>query len=248
MKYREFGLGQKETILLLHGGGLSWWNYLEAAKLLQTDFHIILPILDGHAGSDRPFTTIEENASEIISFIDAQFGTSVLMIGGLSLGGQILLEMLSQRRDLCSYALVESASVFPSKLTNKLIAPAFGGSYGLIKNRGFAKMQFNALHINPTLFDDYYRDKCQIRKEDLISFMKATTSYTLKDSLRSVSSEVHVYYGSRETGLIKHSAEMIGKKLPGCILHPLTGFDHGDFSLNHAAAYADAVRQIVLRD
>lgn len=248
MKYREFGLGQKETILLLHGGGLSWWNYLEAAKLLQTDFHIILPILDGHAGSDRPFTTIEENASEIISFIDAQFGTSVLMIGGLSLGGQILLEMLSQRRDLCSYALVESASVFPSKLTNKLIAPAFGGSYGLIKNRGFAKMQFNALHINPMLFDDYYRDTCQIRKEDMISFMKATTSYSLKDSLRSVSSEVHVYYGSRETGLIKHSAEMIGKKLPGCILHPLTGFYHGDFSLNHAAAYADAVRQIVLRD
>ena len=248
MKYREFGLGQKETILLLHGGGLSWWNYLEAAKLLQTDFHIILPILDGHAGSDRPFTTIEENASEIISFIDAQFGTSVLMIGGLSLGGLILLEMLSQRRDLCSYALVESASVLPSKLTNKLIAPAFGGSYGLIKNRGFAKMQFNALHINPMLFDDYYRDTCQIRKEDMISFMKATTSYSLKDSLRSVSSEVHVYYGSRETGLIKHSAEMIGKKLPGCILHPLTGFYHGEFSLNHADAYADAVRQIVLRD
>ena len=248
MKYRGFGLGQKETILLLHGGGLSWWNYLEAAKLLQTDFHIILPILDGHAGSDRPFTTIDENASEIISFIDAQFGTSVLMIGGLSLGGQILLEMLSQRRDLCSYALVESASVLPSKLTNKLIAPAFGGSYGLIKNRGFAKMQFNALHINPMLFDDYYRDTCQIRKEDMISFMKATTSYSLKYSLRSVSSEVHVYYGSRETGLIKHSAEMIGKKLPGCILHPLTGFYHGDFSLNHADAYADAVRQIVLRD
>ena len=248
MKYREFGLGQKETILLLHGGGLSWWNYLEAAKLLQTDFHIILPILDGHAGSDRPFTTIDENASEIISFIDAQFGTSVLMIGGLSLGGQILLEMLSQRRDLCSYALVESASVFPSKLTNKLIAPAFGGSYGLIKNRGFAKMQFNALHINPMLFDDYYRDTCQIRKEDMISFMKATTSYSLKDSLRSVSSEVHVYYGSRETGLIKHSAEMLGKELPGCILHPLTGFYHGEFSLNHADAYADAVRQIVLRD
>ena len=109
-------------------------------------------------------------------------------------------------------------------------------------------MQFNALHINPMLFDDYYRDTCQIRKEDMISFMKATTSYSLKDSLRSVSSEVHVYYGSRETGLIKHSAEMIGKKLPGCILHPLTGFYHGDFSLNHAAAYADAVRQIVLRD
>ncbi len=247
MNYREYGSDQKEPILLLHGGGLSWWNYRETAERLQTDFHIILPILDGHAGCDRPFSTIEENATEIISFIDAHFGASVLLIGGLSLGGQILLEMLSQRRDLCSYALVESASVIPSKLTNSLIAPAFGGSYGLIKNRGFAKMQFNTLHINPTLFEDYYQDTCHIKKEDMISFMKASTSYALKDSLCGVSSEIHVYYGSRETGIIKRSAERIGKELPGCQLHSLPGFYHGDFSLNHADAYADAVRQIVRR-
>ena len=199
MKYQEYGFGQKGTIILLHGGGLSWWNYREAAALLQTDYHIILPILDGHAGSDRPFTTIEENASEIISFIDEHLGGSVLLIGGLSLGGQILLEMLSQRGDLCSYALIESAAVIPSKLTNILIAPAFGGSYGLIRNREFAKLQFHSLHIDPALFEDYYRDTCQITKEDMIAFMKANTSYALKDSLRGVSAEVHVFYGSRET-------------------------------------------------
>ena len=83
MRYQEYGLQQKETILLLHGGGLSWWNYREAAELLQNEYHIILPILDGHAGSDRPFTTIEENASEIISFIDKYMNGSVLLIGGL---------------------------------------------------------------------------------------------------------------------------------------------------------------------
>ena len=91
MKYQEYGFGQKGTIILLHGGGLSWWNYREAAALLQTDYHIILPILDGHAGSDRPFTTIEENASEIISFIDEHLGGSVLLIGGLSLRGRYTL-------------------------------------------------------------------------------------------------------------------------------------------------------------
>ena len=51
-------------------------------------------------------------------------------------GVQILLEMLSQRKDICAYALVESAAVIPSKLTNLLIAPTFGGSYGLMKNIG----------------------------------------------------------------------------------------------------------------
>ena len=245
MKYQEYGFGQKGTIILLHGGGLSWWNYREAAALLQNDYHIILPILDGHAGSDRPFTTIEENASEIISFIDEHLGGSVLLIGGLSLGGQILLEMLSQRGDLCSYALIESAAVIPSKLTNILIAPAFGGSYGLIRNREFAKLQFHSLHIDPALFEDYYRDTCQITKEDMIAFMKANTSYALKDSLRGVSAEVHVFYGSRETAEIRRSAETIGRTLPGSRLHPLPGFRHGDLSLNHPQAYAEAVRQII---
>ena len=44
-------------------------DYEEAAKSLQKDYHIILPILDGHAESDKPFTTIEDNAAEIITFI-----------------------------------------------------------------------------------------------------------------------------------------------------------------------------------
>ena len=59
MKCFEYGKDHPQTILLLHGGGLSWWNYREAAELLQQDYHVVLPILDGHAGSDRPFTTIE---------------------------------------------------------------------------------------------------------------------------------------------------------------------------------------------
>ena len=126
MIFQEYGSDQNDTILLLHGGGLSWWNYREEAEILQGEYHIILPILDGHAGSDRPFTTIEKNAEEIISFIDEELSGSVLLIGGLSLGGQVLLEMLSRRKNLCSYALVESAAVIPSKLTNMLISLSFG--------------------------------------------------------------------------------------------------------------------------
>ena len=204
-----------------------------------------IPILDGHSGSDRPFTTIEENASEIISFIDEQLDGSALLIGGLSLGAQVLLEMLSQRRNLCSHALVESASVVPSKLTNVLIAPAFGSSYGLIRNRSFAKLQFQSLHMKPELFEDYYRDTCQIRKQDMIAFLRANTSYALKDAFRESSAEIHVYVGEKETGEIRRSAEAICKARPSCRLHRINGFKHGDFSINHADQYADAIRQII---
>lgn len=245
LQFHEFGADQKETILLLHGGGLSWWNYREAAEKLQEEYHVILPILDGHAGSDRPFTTIEDNASEIIAFIDAWFGGSVLLIGGLSLGGQVLLEMLSQRAELCVYALIESAAVLPSRLTRALIAPAFGASYGLIRNRSFAKMQFRSLHIKPELFEDYYRDTCLIDKQDMIAFLKANTSYALKGSFRDTAAKVHVYVGEKETGEILRSAEAICRALPSGSLHRLPELRHGEFSLNHADRYADAIRQIV---
>lgn len=245
MRFQEYGSRQKETVLLLHGGGLSWWNFREAAELLQDEYHIILPILDGHAESDRPFTTIEDNASEIIAFINKHLDGSVLLIGGLSLGGQILLEMLSRSKDICSYALVESAAVIPSKLTNALIAPAFGSSYGLIKRRGFAGLQFKSLHIKPELFEDYYRDTCRIQKRDMIAFMQANTSYTLKDDFKEASAEIHVFVGDKETGEILRSAEAICKMRPSCKLHRMKGLRHGEFSINHADQYAAAIQQIV---
>lgn len=245
MRFHEYGENQNAVILLLHGGGLSWWNYRDVAGLLREEYRIILPILDGHAGSDRPFTTIEENASEIISFIDERFNGSVLLIGGLSLGGQILLEMLSQRKDICSYALVESATVIPSKLTNALITPAIGGSYWLIKNRSFAKLQFRSLHIKPELFDDYSRDTCRIQKRDMIAFLKANTSYKLKDTFKESSAQLHVYAGEREPGRVLHSAQLICKMCPSCKLHHMPGLKHGEFSINHASKYADTIRQII---
>ncbi len=147
MNYKEFGKDRDKTIVLLHGGGLSWWNYRETAQILQTEYHVLLPILDGHAGSDRPFTTIEDNAAEIVEFINTHCGGNVLLVGGLSLGGQIVLEMLSQYSGICQFAIVESAAVIPSKVTNALVGPAFGSSYALIKNRAFAKLQFASLHM-----------------------------------------------------------------------------------------------------
>ncbi|MEG1579397.1 MAG: alpha/beta hydrolase, partial [Oscillospiraceae bacterium] len=107
MKIIEYGEQNSKVIMLLHGGGLSWWNYRDEANLLKENYHVVLPMLDGHADSDTPFTTIENNAKELIDYIDQNFHGAILAIGGLSLGGQILVEMLSQRNDICKYAVIE---------------------------------------------------------------------------------------------------------------------------------------------
>ncbi len=248
MNYREFGSDHRETILLLHGGGLNWWNYREEAAMLQTDYRVILPILDGHAGSGCPFASIESSAAKLISFIDDQLHGSVLLLGGLSLGGQILLDMLAQRKNICQYALVESAAVLPSRLTHALIDPAVASSYGLIQNRRFAKRQFQSLHMKDALFEDYYRDTCGISKSDMIAFLKANTGYTLKPSVGNTSAQVHLFAGEKENREILRSAEAIGKAIPGSRLRILPGLYHGEFSINHADAYVRTViREILTR-
>ncbi len=248
MKFTEYGKDNKDTILLLHGGGLSWWNYREVSELLQGEYHVILPILDGHAGSDRPFTGIEDNASEIISFIDEQLSGSVLMMGGLSLGAQILLEILSKRSSICRYAIIESAMVIPSKFTHAMIKPAFGSSYGLIKQKWFSKLQFGSLHMKPDLFEDYYRDTSEIKKADMIAFLQANTAYELKGTVGENSADVHIFIGQKENKGIKDSAVKIRDMIPGSTMTVLPGLYHGEFSINHADEYVRKIGEMISKE
>ena len=246
MNYKEYGINNKKVIMLLHGGGLSWWNYRDGASLLSVDYHVIIPILDGHSGSDKPFTGIASNANDLISLIEEKFGGKILLIGGLSLGGQILIEMLTQRKDICSYALIESASVIASKITNALIGPAISSSYWLIKKRGFAKMQFKSLHLKKELFEDYYHDTSIISKKNMIAFLKASTSYVLNESFSDVDIKMHYCYGGKENKIIQRSSKVICAKNTNCSLHVLNGLYHGEFSINNPKRYVDAIRNIIL--
>ena len=245
MRYVEYGNQNPEMVILLHGGGLSWWNYRDVAQLLSDRFRVILPILDGHAGSDAPFTSIEDNAARIIAYIDQHFGGKVLAVGGLSLGGQIAVEMLTQRPDICRFALLESTLVKPSKLTYALIKPTFGMSYGLIKQMWFAKMQAAYLGIPQKLFDDYYRDTCKISKEDMISFLQSNSAYSIKPDLRDAQAKVHIVFGSKEQSSIRTSGKLLNRMIPDSTMEVLPRYNHGDLSLNHPQAYAQKLLTMI---
>ena len=239
MTVMEYGQQNPNVIMLLHGGGLSRWNYREVAKLLAERYHVVLPVLDGHADSDAPFTTIEDNAAGLISYVDAHFGGQVFAVAGLSLGGQVAAEMLSQRKDICRYALIESALVKPMKLTSALIAPTFGMSYGLVKQKWFATIQADYLGIPKALFDDYYRDTCKISKADMIAFLKANSLYAIKPSLSETTAKVKIVAGLREQKSIRDSAKLLHKAIPGSNLEILPGLRHGDLSINKPEQYVE---------
>ena len=244
MTVMEYGQQNPDVIMLLHGGGLSWWNYREVAKRLAEQYHVVLPVLDGHADSDAPFTSIEDNAARLISYIDAHFGGQVLAIGGLSLGGQVNLEMLSQRKDICRYAFLESTLVKPSKLTAAMIGPTFGMSYGLVRQKWFAKLQADYLGIPKPLFDDYFRDTCALSKADMIAFLKANSLYTIQPSLSETTAKTRIVAGAKEQKSIRDSAKLLREAIPGSRMEILPGLRHGDLSLNEPERYVKMLKEL----
>ena len=244
MIVKEYGKSNKDIIMLLHGGGLSWWNYEEVSEILKSNYHVILPILDGHSGSDRDFTSIENNANEIIEYIDNNYNGNVKLIGGLSLGAQILLDILSKRDNICEYAIIESALVCPMKMTNRLIELLINMSYGLINKKWFSKLQFKSLKIKKELFDKYYIDSSNITKNNMISFLKANSNYHLKN-IKTNKSKSIVIVGSKERSIMIKSAKRIHDELINSELEILSGYYHGDLSINHPNEYAEKVKKLI---
>ncbi len=246
MNIIEYGKENKEVIMFLHGGGLSYWNFRKEAELLKDKFHVVLPILDGHSKSDSDFTSIEDNAQRIIDYIDDKFGGSILLLGGLSLGAQIAVEILSKRNNIAQYAIIESVSLIPSKLTHALLKPSISMSYGLIKKKWFSKLQFKSLHINKEYFDDYYADSCGITKANMIAFLKANTKYEPKKELKNCQIKTRIIVGGKENRKMKKSAKVLNSILQNSSLEIKPKYHHGDYSLNHADEYVSDLLYFLL--
>ena len=85
MNFHTFGAEGRPSILLIHGGGNAWWNYLRQARRLAEDYHVILPTLDGHGEEyARPYVSTEASAEEILRYVDARCDGRLFFLGGVS--------------------------------------------------------------------------------------------------------------------------------------------------------------------
>ena len=245
MIYKEYGQKNEKVMFFLHGGGLSWWSYEEVAEKLSEKYRVILPVLDGHGDSDRPFISIKDNAADIIRFIEEKFDGHIFLLGGLSLGAQIALEILSLKSDICDYAVIESALVIPSEITAKLIKPMMDGSYWLIKKHWFSRLQFRYLKIRPDLYDKYYEDSIKISKENMISFLKANSLYSVDSNLYKTNAKVLIISGEKEQKSIIKSSDIIKKRIPGSCRIEVPGLYHGQLSMNNSEKYILFINDLI---
>ncbi len=245
MHAETFGARENPTVVLLHGGGLGWWAYRDAAMLLAQDYHVVLPSIHGYGdAADESFESIQASARAFIRDIDAEYQGKVFALGGLSLGAQIAVEMLSQRPDVAEYAVLESALVFPLPAA-RWLGPIAGMSYRLIQRRWFARMQAKALALPDALFAEYYRDSLRLSKQTLCNTVASNGSYRLSPNLSQVKAKALVIVGEKELPVMRHSAEALCQALPQARLWVADGMAHGEASLKYPETYVDEIRALI---
>lgn len=243
MQIKQTGCSKNPTILLLHGGGLSWWSLQGIVDALKDDYQVVTPILDGHGeDGEITFLSIEECAKKLIDYIDTEHNGSVYALCGLSIGAQIAAEVLSLRADIAQHAVLESAMVIPMKSAYFLSAPMCRCSYGLIKRRWFARLQAKALCLPDDMVERYYADSLRISKQSLLNMTLSNSSYRLKKGLSNTRANVLVIVGERELGAMKRSAQALHLAIAQSKLYVAPAMKHGELSLKHPKKYTAILR------
>jgi pimeloyl-ACP methyl ester carboxylesterase len=247
MKFREFGPKDCPTIILLHGGGLSWWSLQGIVDGLLPDYHVVTTIIDGFGeDSDETFISIEDSACKLIQYIDRELGGKVHAIGGLSLGAQIVVELLSQRPDITDFAVIESALVIPMKSTSALMVPMVKLSYGLVRKKWFSRLQAKQMLLPEAILEQYFTDSMKISRESMVNMTLSNGNYPLKDSISQTKAKVLILVGEKELGVMKKSAAVLNKAIPSSTLKLLPGMAHGQFSLTKPKEYVHTIRDFIL--
>lgn len=249
MLFKEFGDRNRPVIILLHGGGLSWWSLQKQIEVLQTKYYVVTPIIDGH-GEDcsTVFTSIEKAADKVIDYIKKNHNGRVYAICGLSIGAQIVVEVLSRDGNISENAVVESALLYPLKISAALAVPTYNLFFGLIKKRWYAKLQAKALNIPGLLFENYYNDSIEITKETLINLTKSNGSYALPTGISNTAARTLILVGEKELPIMKKSAVLLNTKIKGSKIQIIEKSRHGEISLAKTEKYLEILQQFLRRN
>ena len=233
MIFKHFGNQSNPTVILLHGGGLSWWMWEPVISALEPDYHLVVPVIDGHDTDEKPFVSIADSAHQLLAYM----GGHVFAICGFSLGAQIALEVLSQQPDFADFALIESAMTESLALTAWLTEPAIKLSYGLIAKRWFARAQAKEMFIPEAAFETYFQSSQRISKSSLIQIMRSNAAFRINPALSQCLTKTLILAGQHEIAGIKKSAQHLAQTIPESQMRLLPKYRHGQLCIQNPDAY-----------
>ncbi|WP_455459054.1 alpha/beta hydrolase [Streptococcus salivarius] len=250
MKFHEFGDKNLPSILLIHGGGSSWWNYLRQARILSHKYYVILPTLNGHGEEyQKDYISTEDSAQKILNYVRQNCGGKLFAVGGVSLGGQIAMELLSLDSDIAEKAIIDGSLCIPQSRLAKIsifLVALFGK---LMFSKLSCKLQLRMMNklypklAYPEEIKAYYlEDLPRTPIKTLVTIYKTYMGhYKLKSRISKSKAQVLYIYGEKELNCVKESAKLFQQLHLNTILYEAKGYNHGYLSAYLPQEWIDLV-------
>lgn len=252
MKFYEYGDKNLPHIMLIHGAGRSYWMYLQEARLLQDKYHVILPVIDGQGEErDIPYISTEKVVDKLIEYIDKNCDGKLFAISGVSLGGQITIELLSRRKDIVQKAIVESGMCVPNTSLLK---------FSLFMNKFFGKFLYSKVFIKfgfkvapkrfqyPKKILELFLKDAHFNIKNLNETLESYYKYTLKESLKDSEADVIYWYGSKEKKYVEESSKVFQSYMKKCKVIELQNYFHAEISEYHPEEWVEKVKAFLVSE
>ncbi|MDD3985765.1 MAG: alpha/beta hydrolase [Methanobacterium sp.] len=213
---KEVGVENSETIIFIHSGTMASWMYDEQIKAFR-DYHCLIPDLPEHGQSIgvKPFT-IKDSAEKIITIIENKAHNGKAHLVGISLGGQIILQILSIKPNIVEDAFISGTltctipetETFLKLLnyTTRTYAPVMGTDF-------FIKANMRSYNMPKHFFNNFKKSTQIINPDAFKRILAENMLFKLPDDLINVKTPVLVMAGEKDYRIIQKSAYNLIKTL-----------------------------------
>ena len=226
MNFNVFGNKNAPTLMLIPGLGVSYEIFIPLINILENDFHIIAVEVDGFVlGKHTRFTSVDDQAVQIIDYIKENYEGRLDCAYGLSLGGKILSRILERDEILISHAVMDAAPLLP--LPKCMVGPLrYLQCFNVWTCYHWTKFWRFVFHSH---YFDVLLDEC--RKVYPFGDGRAVLDgyksvYTNK--LQEIhGNDIHYWYGTKEAFVARPQVKHLKKLCPDLNVEVFKGMNHG---------------------
>lgn len=245
MDFKVFGKEEAPSLMLIPGLGVSYEIFLPLIDLLKDRFRIIAVQVDGFTlGVQTKFTSIDDQAAQVIAHIKERYEGHLDCAYGLSLGGRILSRVLERNEVTIEHSILDAAPLLP--LPKWLVGPLryyqCANVWTCYHWTGFWRWVFHS-HYFDVLLDECKKVYPYGGGRAVLDGYKSV--YTNK--LESIhGTDIHYWYGTLEAFVAKPQVEHLKKIYPDVQVEVFPKMNHGQLLVDHPEEAAKRITELVV--
>jgi pimeloyl-ACP methyl ester carboxylesterase len=225
MYIQETGNPDAPGLVFLHGGGTAGWMWQQQIKDLK-DYHCLVPDLPGHGeSSQETWVSFADTASQVADIIRQKSAGGRAHVVGLSLGGYLVVSLLSQAPEVVDHALASGINALPYagagliKGISRLTLP-------LLKWKPMVKASLRAMHLSDEEQAQYIESLQKLDPQAYLRISDQALDFRLPPIPQDLTAPVLIVVGEKEVRNALQSQPVLLNGIPGAVGRIAPGVGH----------------------